>query len=168
MNMFGILIIVICAFSAISILLNGLRRLEKSLKEEYRDMAVRGGDRYDELTAELVYQRENNIHIPPLPDYDNWDDCGAHAITKDARAMLKAMQIFPADNGGINIAWHMNGQDLEFQIGPDGKICEIDFEEGEKCWTYLREDGKISCSGDIDIQACMELELEELDNAESK
>ena len=67
----------------------------------------------------------------------NWDSYGGKRITGSAisqagilLALLKAIGvddpfIVPMSNGGIAFEWHQEGQDLEIEISPEGKLGDM-------------------------------------------
>ncbi len=59
-------------------------------------------------------------HLATLPA--NWDSYGAVPITREAlesaRSWLKRLYVWPRSNGGLQLGWDEDGQDV--QIAPDG------------------------------------------------
>lgn len=56
-----------------------------------------------------------------------WNGHGAEPVTPAALAVAEALQVIPRANGGIQIEWHANGQDVEIAVEPDGTV---DAEDG--------------------------------------
>jgi len=58
---------------------------------------------------------------------ENWDSYGSPKITDAALASASVVltrpgQAVPTSLGGVQVEWHIDGVDLEIEIGPSGEI----------------------------------------------
>ena len=51
-----------------------------------------------------------------------WDLYGAEPITTAALDVLHALAVVPTVDGGVQVEWHVNGEDVEIAVAPDGAV----------------------------------------------
>lgn len=52
----------------------------------------------------------------------NWNSYGAPPPTLEALRVLRCLHVMPTNDGGVQIEWHCNGQDVEIEVGPNGLL----------------------------------------------